>query len=227
MYSMNGKNVERWGLTETLSTPLIDSWGFSEWEIGNIDIPWNLDDVCNLLIEQFKKKPNIVSLVRIFCTPWLDLEYALQQFSQCRNLDTITGDRLDIAGVIVGILRNGLSDDEYRIMIKLWIFLNKSCGEPEILIAATKLFTKASEVHFKEIFPAKVLIEFVSAFTPPANLRELLQRLALGGVQIFLSWSNDSGDFGFDQENGFESGCFGFYEKDYSDPYGGKFVEKI
>lgn len=227
MYITNGINVSRYGLDQRLNIPLIETWGFSEWEIENIQIPWTLDDVCDLLIEQFKKKSNIVSLVRIFCTPLLDLEYALYQLSECRNLDTITGDRLDMAGVIVGVSRNGMSDEEYRYIIKLWIFLNKSCGEPETLIAATKLFARATIVHYQEVYPAKVLIEFVSEYSPPTNLKELLQKIALGGVEIILSWSNDpDGDFGFNIENGYETNCLGFFEKDY-DVSGGKFVEKI
>lgn len=226
----NVKNVARWGETEEQNTGLIASWGYLEWDGSEVT---HYTDVVertqNLLIEQFEDKPNINKLVAIFAENFQELEEVIDSLKSVRDLNTATADRLDILGDIVGVSRGTMDDDDYREAIRLQIFVNQSCGEPETIIRALRAFARTTAIHYKEVHPGKILLEFRSIFTPPARLREMLQRVALAGVKIMLSWSNDSDmDFGFDGEGGYppDTNTLGFGETGYP-LEGGRLIEKI
>lgn len=230
-YSPESFDLALFGLHLPIRSSLVSTFGYHLFD----EIPADyIDDMVSmaqgLLIEQFEDSAVINSFVEIFVNPIQECELVASQLMKCRDLDTITGDRLDIAGVILGVSRNGLSDEEYRTLLKLWTYLNKSSGEPELLITALRTFAKTSSIHYAESHPAKVLLEFHSPFQPPSNLRAMLQKLAVGGVKILLSWSNDEdADFGFDGEGAYppEATTDGFTEEDYVPVVGGKFVEEI
>lgn len=230
-YSPESFDLALFGFHLPIKSSLVSTFGYHTFAEMSADYIDNMVAIAQgLLIEQFEDSPNINDFVEIFVNPIQECERIAAQIMKCRDLDTMTGDRLDIAGVILGVPRNGLTDEEYRTLLKLWVYLNKSSGEPELLIMALRTFTKATDIHYMESHPAKVLLEFHSPFSPPVNLRAMLQRLAVAGVKILLSWSNDEElDFGFDGEGAYppEATTDGFTEEDYVPVVGGKFVEEI
>lgn len=230
MYLPISMDIARFGQRPPWISGLIATFGYSiytglpEEYLSNM-----VATTQSLLIEQFEDSPIINELVEIGVEPLQSAERAANQLYYSRDLDTITGVLLDISGVILGVERQGLTDEEYRRILKLWTFLNKSCGEPEMLISALKVFTNASIVHYHEIYPAKVYMQFTSIFIPPSNLLRLLQKLAVGGVKILLAWTNDSDkNFAFDGEGAYppDTNIAGFGEDTFVNE-GGKFVEFI
>jgi len=232
MYLPNSFNISTFGYyTQPLLSGLISTFGYSEYSGVPDDF---INDLVlrsqNLLIEQFEESQAINDFISIFVNPLQECERILSELQKCRDLDNMSGDRLDIAGEIIGPERGTLNDDDYRTLIKLYIYLNKSSGEPETLITALRFFTQAERVHYHELHPAKVLMQFTTIFPLPGNLLGLIQRLAMGGVKVLLEWSNDTDlDFGFDGEGAYppDPDTDGFTEEDYTPIIGGKLIEEL
>lgn len=227
-YSPDGTILARWGQTEALNSSLVTSWGWNEWATISENIRLDLDEVVDRLIQQLKT-PNTMALALALVTPLKEIGVTIAAMHEVRNLDLATANQLDLCGAIVGVPRDGQNDDDYRMLIKLWIFLSSSNGEPEVIIAAAKLFTRATRVWYYEDWPAKVIIQYTSQYPPPKNLHKMLKSLMLGGVGLALYWStNDGPDFAFDGEGIFdpEPNTLGFGEIGYP-LEGGKFVEQI
>jgi hypothetical protein len=73
-------------------------------------------------------------------------------------LDYAIGDQLDKWGLIVGEVRGGLRDDDYRRFINARILTNRSHGTTDELIAIAQLVTAPSRIQFTTIYPAGVCI---------------------------------------------------------------------
>jgi hypothetical protein len=159
-----------------------------------------------------------------------ELEDEFQNFNRIRDINTVAGKLLDIAGEIVGEDRNNRTDEEYRIAIKFRILLNNSNGEPETVIQALRIFTNATDIQYQEVWPAKVRLTFTSVTIPPTNIRELIEQIAPAGVQIFLNWVPEGPYFSVDGEGGLlpEPGTAGFGEEGLgNESYGGNLVEEL
>jgi len=104
----------------------------------------------NLLKFQFQDKPRIKDAIEVFCNDSQDLENVFFDLLSKRGIDTSMGFQLDVLGEIVDILRNGLSDEDYRIKIKAKIAQNISNGDPESIIYIFKLLTNVSSLELLE-----------------------------------------------------------------------------
>jgi hypothetical protein len=203
-YLMSALDIARGGIKSPIRTPLLASFGLMDWTpVADEFISDFAQRARSLLIEQFKDSTNLNRLVEVYVATLQETERVLSDLVKCRDLATISGDLLDIAGEIVGVTRSGMIDDEYRALISLQSFLNRSNGEPETLIMAAKLILDATTVHYIEQYPAKVLMQIISPVKPSDALKAMVQRIALGGVQVMFSWSSDSDpDFAFAAEGG-------------------------
>jgi phosphomannomutase len=192
-------------------------------------IPDHVNSSMKLFVEQFEDSENFKSLASAFIRPYNEIEIQLAELNKIKDLNNATGDRLDILGEIVGEERKSRPDDEYRTAIRVKIFLNSSSGEAARIIQAAISFTQATRIDFIEDYPAGILLEITTPFPLPANLIDELEKIALAGVRIGISLSNDGDDFIFDDEGGFFSGPgLGFGETGAGfENEGGKFVELI
>ena len=184
----------------------------------------------SLLIEQFKTKPKINELVRIFARQVQELEYVLADMLKIKDVNTATGDQLDILGEYVGEERNGRNDDDYRQAIILRSFINKSNGEPETVIQYAQYITNATEVQYFPVYPGKVLLQITTNFIVTVDTVELIQKVAPAGVKILVDIVQDGDVFGFDGENGFPaaSNVKGYGETGVgNEAIGGPYVERI
>jgi hypothetical protein len=120
------------------------------------------------------------------------------------------GAQLDILGRIVGLDRDSAwSDEDYRPLIATKIIRNLSSGEPERLIQVLRILTASDYVRLTEYNPAHIELEFDGP-TVPANLLELMDSIAAGGVSLHLTQIS-SHPFGFDgdpEAHGFDDGEF-------------------
>lgn len=155
----------------------------------------------------------------------------LTNFNNARDIDTITGALLDIAGVIVGENRQGKNDDDYRTAIKYRILLNNSNGEPETIIQSLRIFMPSIEnIKYSEIWPAKINLDIINPGVPPDNLRTLIEQIAPAGVKIFIKYVPGGEAFAFDGEGGYPpaSNTLGFNEEGVgNENTGGRFAEEI
>ena len=87
------------------------------------------DEALDLLLEQFKNKTNVESLVEAFIAPVQELEGVVFDVLEGRWIDNAVGAQLDGIGEIVGLDRGALSaDSDYRIRLKTRIRLNYASG---------------------------------------------------------------------------------------------------
>ena len=98
------------------------------------------------ILYQFKDKPKFEAFITAFVQQFQDIEDAIGQLLTDRQVDTATGENLNILGRIVGQAREGRSDADYRIWIKARIQINKSSGLTEEIYNVLKLITGFMDV---------------------------------------------------------------------------------
>lgn len=92
---------------------------------------------------------NIEKLVATLATPFQSLENALSQLLLERSIDTAVGAQLDVIGRIVGEVRNGLSDADYRRYCRARIKVNRAKGLIEDLISVTDLIVYDNNAYYE------------------------------------------------------------------------------
>ena len=217
----------RWGFTPEWNALKTGSYGWfttSSVESGLVNT------YTALLIEQWRKSEYMKKYIKAFLTPMKRIEKTLDDLQKYRYILTASGAQLDIIGEIVGVSRGGLLDTEYRIAIIFKIYLNRSHGTPEILIAFVKNLTEASKVHYIEHHPATVEIIFTTNKPVPVNLKRIIEDVAPSGVEILLTLSGGGKDFSYDGESIYppDSDTLGFGETGVgNETEGGEYVESI
>lgn len=158
------------------------------------------DRTIALLLEQFKGKENFEKFIEILTTEFQTLENVFKDIEDLTWLYTAEGIQLDRLGGIIGYERGGRNDEEYRNFLIFGIMLNRSFGQPEILITALIIFTVSTFVQLYEIFPAACAAH-INGQTLPNNLTAQMNELALGGVGFLYVSQTDGDPFGFDTES--------------------------
>jgi len=119
-------------------------------------------DYCNAavdrLAEEYKRKPIIKTILCAYVNRLQELEFVFQDLQSLRSISTATDVDLDVIGEIVGLDRMGLTDEPYRLALRLKIIINISNGEPESVISYTLALTLSTVVILKEIQPARVVL---------------------------------------------------------------------
>ena len=99
----------------------------TEWDTIN-------EDVRSLLIEDFKSSVNIVKLLYIITNEKKKIDQAMIYLAKNRLISTATGAYLDEIGEELGVERNGSTDEEYRVILKIRSYRTKTSGTmPEII----------------------------------------------------------------------------------------------
>jgi hypothetical protein len=103
-------------------------------------------------------KPNYEALVRIFLEELQEAYGAFFDILEGFAIDSAIGSQLDVLGVILDERREGLSDSDYRQILKLKIYIISSDGTIASVIAATEDLTGGTLVRFTEPSYAAVAI---------------------------------------------------------------------
>jgi hypothetical protein len=110
------------------------------------------------LLEQFQNSEDLKALLSVFVDQVQDLENATQPIIDARDIDTMTGDRLDGLGEIVNVSRGGTSDTAYRLRIRAELAILRSNGSEadlvNILLLLLAMDTK--DIQFDEYYPKTV-----------------------------------------------------------------------
>lgn len=116
-------------------------------------------DRVSRLIEQWQDKPDLVSILRSYLAQAQDIEDALFEIINERDLDSAVGVQLDTLGRLVKQPRTTSDDARFRTSIRARIAINRSNGTAEDLIKVASLLLS----EFGELFKLRD--------EPPAQLR--------------------------------------------------------
>lgn len=176
----------------------------------------------DLLLQQFKGKPNWEALLRAWAITIQEVEDMLYDLFTKRSIDTAVGEQLDILGVIVGVSRGNRNDDVYRIRLKVQIRMNVSCGTPDDILAVVGLLSDLT-VDYRDVYPAAFVVEIDGAIGTEAEANEIAEVVAKtrsGGVNGQVISNTDDEDHVFRLADGTTMDVDadrGFF--DYDDPW--------
>lgn len=140
------------------------------------------------LIDYFRDGPRNQALLTAICTQVQEAEDAHWAYHGAFDVDTATGDQLDLLGKRVGERRSDRTDTAYRAAIRVRIMVNLSNGRIEELIAIALGISPTSTIITRELQPAAFSIEmsnlpgvaFVDAY-------RLLKQAKAAGVRLLFT----------------------------------------
>jgi hypothetical protein len=175
-----------------------------------------------LLISQFRDKQKMRDFLDAFVAQCQDLEEANWQTYSYRWVMDAEGEQLDLFGTIVGRLRGGLNDDDYRIALLAKIAENNSQGTIEDVVAVFNLITGTPKSVVVEVFPAEIGVMATTDISSldAISILKTMQKVVSGGVKVY-GVGQQTGDDSFAFKGVTEGKGFG----DANDPLiGGKFA---
>lgn len=152
----------------------------------------------NLLIIQYHNKPKAQATV----AQWIDCmtgDGIMSQLWNAFDIDTAIGAQLDAIGYFVGIGRNNLNDEQYRVIIKFKILKNNvGTSMKEIDDAIYEYFGNSILVNNnKDMSITYILNNSLSAIIPILINENLLPAPLGVGVNAITSADPDKAYFGF------------------------------
>lgn len=155
-------------------------------------IPNHVQRAIALLAGQFQQSlldgeySRFQRLIQAFVTQFQEIDDVDQTLKSQRSIETSVGVQLDGLGQILGLSRlPDESDDDYREKLKFQIFINKSNGTPEEIIAVLKFLTKATKIRYHEYYPAAFQMDTdgITFSVPPEQLVSAIQSVSPAAVQ--------------------------------------------
>lgn len=139
------------------------------------------------VIAQYVEKPRLDALICIFIDQVQLIEDALWQLQTMRTIEAAEGVQLDGIGDIVGQERQGLSDDDYRPLLRARVQANRSEGTgPDIIAVASAAMNDpgAGEIRFESLPPASFELRITNQLAfDESILNRLIQDSRAGGVR--------------------------------------------
>lgn len=132
-------------------------------------------------IEQYKEKPRLAELLCIYLDQVQEAENAAWRCATERAVDTAIGAQLTQLGAIIGQPRLGLSDDNYRPLIRARVRANRSEGTPPDLykVVRAAMGVESGSGRY-DPYPPASLIFWVGA--PLAFSHSILHGLLIDSV---------------------------------------------
>lgn len=136
---------------------------------------------------------NNEKLVAALATPFQSLENALRQLLTERSVDTAAGDQLDVIGKIVGQLRLGMSDEDFRRHIRARISVNRATGVVEDILTVTDLVVYDDAAFYKLEFRGNATIkltieDILTTELMMTRLMGMLSDTVAGGVRLIIQF---------------------------------------
>ena len=111
------------------------------------------EDYLDVILEQYRESPNLLSLVTFIGEETDALLVANSELYQFYDVDAMGGVNLDILGRIVDVPRGGSSDAEYRPRIKVGLSSSMSGQADEIMREVRSRYGASSVMYIPE-YPA-------------------------------------------------------------------------
>lgn len=156
----------------------------------------NYEDYTDLLPIQYNDSDNLREFLRIYLEKVEDLNVSQLELSEINtDFKTATGYQLDLIGKLVGALRQGRSDSDYRNYILFKISINIGSGTPEDVINYLSIATDATRIRYFEHYPACTVLETNGTNIPsaiPSTLDNVTPAgVRTGGIMVLID------DYGF------------------------------
>lgn len=164
------------------------TYGLFDYVLNNTEYIDHTESALNLLLQQFKRSPNLKFLISAFTARSQELETVYQKMLVLYDLNTAVGDALDIIGDRLCESRGGRSDEEFRKSLNTKKYLISSCGTPETIRKFTAEKCKAA---FVRIFEGSIATVYIFVGVPgefPVSLKSEIESVALAGVQVGISY---------------------------------------
>lgn len=148
------------------------------------------EDVRSLLIEDFKSSVNIVKLLYIITNEKKKIDQAMIYLAKNRLISTATGAYLDEIGEELGVERNGSTDEEYRVILKIRSYRVASAGTRPDIINIFSRFTGSQEIDINtyvglkksvDVFFYNYCLDSDNAIEELTNIFPILSSYRLGG----------------------------------------------
>ncbi len=191
------------------------------------EITDHTDAALKRLMQQYKNKPNLKSIIEIYADRTQELETVFISLFLARSVNDAVGVQLDQVGEIVGISRPGtLGDEPYRTLIFVKIGQNVSQGEAERIINVAKLLTGSEYVHLLDILNGNIELTITTDIPTQeevdATYRSMDVVLAAGVRVAAILCADETEAFAFDGIN-VDAPALGF--DDTTGTSGGKFAK--
>lgn len=153
--------------------------------------PLVIDNIMAVMLQQLFGKTRLEGVAAALGVELQSLEDGVYQLLSEVNLDTGVGAQLDLIGKVLGVPRLGLSDENYRVRLRVEILVRASRGTIDDLLgivrAAMALILDAS-YSLSEPSTATVEITFTGTVGTlfPVELFSFLERARVYGVQLWL-----------------------------------------
>ena len=169
-------------------------WG-SPWGCEG-DPPSKVEDICKFwLWWQYQRAPNMQALCSIFTTAFREQESKAQDVQSRRGLEGARGGEVDAWGALVGVTRNGVSDNLLKRKIQAAARASYVQGQARDFYDVMVLIAPNSNPTFAEAFPACVRM-FFDAVTAEERLIifELMREVPALGVCLQFVEVDDPGE---------------------------------
>lgn len=144
----------------------------------------------SLLIEQYRGRPRIESLLRSYLLQVQELSDATWDVMVSRLIDDATGEQLTVLSRLVGENVRLGDDEAQRVLVRARIAVNRSNGHGDDILRVATLLLGDKPWSYAETYPASILIETFEA--ERAESVATLLRLALaGGVGFGYHYSEE------------------------------------
>lgn len=140
---------------------------------------------------QFQSSPKLMALIAAIVGQLDDAVADANSLKTERWIDTAIGKQLDGCGYIVGELRKGRQDEEYRQAIRFRVFVNTSQGTPNALIRGLAYLINSDDKQYLEMYPVTSIL-FADCPTVPVDIQAQIQDLAPAGfstVPVCVSYT--------------------------------------
>lgn len=142
------------------------------------------------LIEKFKNKPKVVGLLTALLEEVQELDDAVYEAALRRQISEAFGHTLDLWGALLGRGRGNLSDDSYRVRLRVQLLLMRASGTAPELVQVFRLLAPAPRtVHYIPRYPAAQEVAIRGAPSPEGeDFAAILQSAKAAGVRSTLRW---------------------------------------
>ncbi len=167
------------------------------WSVDSISQPdMAAEGIARMLI-QYQQAPRLKAFIRAFLTQIGNIDKVSLEVLAGIWLATAIGVQLDRLGKIVGQERGELEDEEYRVLLRGRIFVNRADGQvPQFIELLVDILGLTELVKIREYYPAELRISITDVEYPEQVIR-LLADMGAGGVMLDVVYSELSEIFVF------------------------------
>jgi len=172
----------------------------------------HVDQMLDDLLSQFGDSLRLRALLELVGDEVQQLENVLNELHDERLLATAEGAQLDQYGKLAGVTRGGLVDDDYRVVVQVWLAALRSHGLARVITwCAAQLVGEA--VQYRQRGRAHYSLEYETASPISAARVRLFGRVLDVATPAGVSYEVTEGDegtaFRFDTAGrGFDEGTF-------------------